>query len=280
MPARGQCAASMRRAQWLVRSSPADCARRPRHCRSPAARPPASARPWRPPPAPAAAPARRSCSRAAPPARPCRQAATDRAISYIAWCRLGSNFSPSGSNFFTPCFSSTFSSSRSVSSTPSSSALSAGIRLLAQLRVERRSARAMLSATARMSRAKLRCRRRAHPRPRARSAGADSPSRRACAGACPCTRRPPATAPRPGSAILASSGACVRSRLSGSPAASTEGRADRIRHHIVPIAIRIRPGYQGSGAKNQAAMRDPAAAIDVTRRSACSPPWRCSPPSG
>ena len=84
-------------------------------------------RPWRPPPAPAAASARRSCSRTARPARRCRPAATGSGTSYIAWCRLGSNLSPfCGSNFFTPCFSSTLSNSRSVSSTPSSSALTPG----------------------------------------------------------------------------------------------------------------------------------------------------------
>src|SRR5215475_9742050 len=67
---------------------------------------------------------------------------------------FGSNFSSNGSNFFTPCFSSTFRSSRSVSSTPSSSALVPASAFSRSSASSAPSARSILSATARISLAK------------------------------------------------------------------------------------------------------------------------------
>ena len=162
----------------------------PDDCRLPEARRRASGRPWRPRPAPDATCARRSCNRAAPPAPPCRRAARDQALSNIAWCRLGSNFSPIvGSNFFTPCFSSTLCSSRSVSSTPSSSALipaSAFSRSSASSACERAiHVVGDCQDVARESRNAVGAR----IRDLASGAlGAGSPSRQGRAAACPCTR--------------------------------------------------------------------------------------------
>ena len=98
---------------------------------------PASARPWTRRPAPGAASGRRSCSRAAPPAPPVRTAPTDRAPRTSPDARSGRIARRSGSNRFTPCFSSTLSNSRSVNSTPSSSALVAASAVLPQFRIER-----------------------------------------------------------------------------------------------------------------------------------------------
>src|SRR5262249_47844772 len=75
--------------------------------------------------------------------------------SNMAWCRLGSNFSPCGSNRLMPCFSITFMSSRSVSSTPSMCDLTTGSAWSRKSAESVSSARCMLSATASRSRAKL-----------------------------------------------------------------------------------------------------------------------------
>ena len=74
--------------------------------------------------------------------------------SYIACWKFGLNFSPAGSNFLTPFFSSVLSSDRSVSSTPSMNAFSAGSAVAFISAGTASSARCKLSAMSRMSRAK------------------------------------------------------------------------------------------------------------------------------
>src|SRR5215510_3948425 len=79
---------------------------------------------------------------------------SDVGTSYMAWWKFGSNFSPCGANFLTPFLSRIFMSSRSVSSTPSISALTFGSAPSRKSGPIASSARCMLSATARTSRAK------------------------------------------------------------------------------------------------------------------------------
>jgi hypothetical protein len=74
--------------------------------------------------------------------------------SYIACWKFGSNFSPVGSNFRTPFFSSVLSSERSVSSTPSIKAFKPGSAVSRNSAGTASSARCRLSAISRMSRAK------------------------------------------------------------------------------------------------------------------------------
>src|SRR5262245_214777 len=72
----------------------------------------------------------------------------------MAWWKFGSNFSLCGENFLTPFLSRIFISSRSVSSTPSINALTFGSAPSRRSGPIASSARCMLSATARTSRAK------------------------------------------------------------------------------------------------------------------------------
>ena len=74
--------------------------------------------------------------------------------SYIACWKFGSNFSPAGSNFLTPFFSSALSSERSVSSTPSISAFRPGSAAALASAGTASSARCRLSAISSTSRAK------------------------------------------------------------------------------------------------------------------------------
>ena len=111
-------------------------------------------RPWIRRPAPDAVCVRRSCSRPAPPAPPCLPAPMDREPRTSPAGNSGSNFSPDGSNFLTPFFSSALSSERSVNSTPSISALRPGSAAAFASAGTASSARCRLSAISRTSRAK------------------------------------------------------------------------------------------------------------------------------
>ena len=178
----------------------------------------------------------------------------------------------------TPCFSSTFSSSRSVSSTPSSSALTPPSAFSRSSAFSAAAPRAMLSATARMSRAKI-------------GDAVDARIGDLALG-------PPAQifhlGERAQQPVLVVGGLLAqrprpapRSWLPPARSPRSLGRHRRRCARVVSVIalVRtddlIRPGYQGSGVKNQADIaptrrRRP----QVSRRSACSPPWRCSPPSG
>src|SRR6185295_8133217 len=89
-----------------------------------------------------------------------------------------------------------------------------------------------------------------NPPPRGRSAGANSPSRRACAGGGPCSRRPPWRAPPPGRRSWP-----PRSRARWRPRLRAPQRRKGARKYPSSHCSYwqfVRPGYQGLGRKNQA----------------------------